>query len=109
MGKNNNQSEWEKFIQFFFAQLKEKCPDTPSYYDSRNWNSLIYTLYVLNIVVPLAMLVFKVKPLQFMATWFTLIGFSIVIISTIRNNRSTAKHYKTYKEIQEEKRKSKSE
>jgi len=102
--KNKNHPEWDKFIKCFFTHLKEKCPDIKSYYDLKAWNIVIYLFYVLNIFVPVVLILLKAKILNFMATEFMLLSLSFQVISRIRNNRSTTKQHKTYKEIQEEKK-----
>ena len=98
----NNISEWNSFINFFIVNVKDKCPNLRERFSPRFWRILIGVVIIINIAIPLVMITFKVKPIQFTATWFTLIGMSFAIIAKLRNSGNVPRRYKTYKEIRDE-------
>jgi len=100
----NNINEWNSFIDTFIVNVKNKCPNLRKRFSPRFWRILIGVAIIINIAIPLVMMIFKVKPIQFTATWLTLIGMSFAIIAKLRNGDDVPRRYNTYKEIQDEKK-----
>jgi hypothetical protein len=92
--KNNNQQDWYRFTEHFFSMMRKNCPDIKNYYDNPVWDKVIYFLIALSILIPLILIILKIKIIAVLGSF---LGFSSAAISTyaqIRSNRTQQKAVK---------------